>query len=510
MLKIIMWEKAMRRSLIVIYLAVASAIGAAGPAAGQTLTIAQDIDPADLYGSRSTNNPMFPILESLYLDNPHTGEIEPLLALSHEMVSETEVLIKLRDGVSFTNGEKMNAEAVAHSIKLFADPKTVPAYGIYASAIDTAEPVDELTVRLMLKKPSPIVQLLLAQVLVIPPKYWEQVGPKEFGQRPIGTGQFVLTEWLKDDRIVMDINPGYWGEAPTGFDKLVWKTVPEASSRAAGLKTGEFDLAIAIPAIDAIEIENLDDVGIYSGDVSRVFQLTLSALPQHETPIQNKLVRQALNYAIDKQTIIDALYYGKAKLLNGQVILPSQPGYDPDMKDYAFDPEKAKSLLAEAGYPDGFEVEFRCPANRYPQGQETCEAISGMLSNVGIKTSITLLESGEFIRQLISREYAPMGILGLGIPDDPSFGLAVYRSDWRYSYYQNPELDELIDASASLTDPDARAEAIRKASQLIYDEAVVVFLFGSREFYGHSKRLKNFATNTAQRYFFYDVVLEPK
>lgn len=500
----------MRRSLFMVFLVVAAALGFTAPVTGQTLTIAQDIDPADLYGSRSTNNPMFPILESLYLDNPHSGEIEPLLALEHEMVSDTEVLIKLREGVNFTNGEKMNAEAVAHSIKLFADPKTVPAYGIYASAIDTAEPVDEYTVRVLLKKPSPIVTLLLAQVLVIPPKYWEEVGPKEFGQKPIGTGQFVLTEWLKDDRIVMDINPDYWGEPPQGFDQLVWRTVPEASSRAAGLKTGEFDLAIAIPAIDAIEIEGLDDVSIYSGDVSRVFQLTLSSLPEHETPIQNKLVRQALNYAIDKQTIIDALYYGKAKLLNGQVVLPSQPGYDPDMRDYPYDPEKAKELLAEAGYADGFEIEFRCPANRYPQGQETCEAISGMLSKVGITTSITLLESGEFIRQLISREYAPMGILGLGIPDDPSFGLAVYRSDWRYSYYQNPELDKLIDASASLTDPDARAKAIRDASQLIFDEAVIVFLFGSREFYGHSNRLKNFATNTAQRYFFYDVVLEPK
>ena len=500
----------MYRTLIAFVLALAGFASPALPVFAQTLTIAQDFDPTDLYGSRSTNNPMFPILESLYLDNPLSGEIEPLLALDHEMVSDTEVLIKLREDVTFSNGEKMNAEAVAHSIRLFADPGTVPAYGIYAAAVDTAEPVDEYTVRLSLKKPSPIVPLLLAQVLVIPPAYWEEVGPGAFGQKPIGTGQFVLTEWIKDDRIVMDLNPDYWGEPPKGFDQLVWRTVPEATARAAGLKAGEFDLAIAIPAVDAIDIETLDGVDIYSGDVSRVFQLTLSSLPEHESPIQDKRVRQALNYAIDKQIIIDALYYGKAGLLNGQVVLPSQPGYDPDMRDYPYDPEKAAALLAEAGYPDGFEVEFRCPANRYPQGQETCEAISGMLSKVGIKTNITLLESGEFIRQLVNREYAPMGILGLGIPDDPSFGLAVYRSDWRYSYYQNPELDALIDAAASVTDPEERAAVIRQASQLMFDEAVIVYLFGGREFYGHSERLKNFATNTAQRYFFYDMELEPK
>ncbi|SEB65398.1 peptide/nickel transport system substrate-binding protein [Nitratireductor aquibiodomus] len=500
----------MYKTLAAFAMALGCSIAIPNTTTAQTLTIAQDFDPSDLYGTRSTNNAMFPILESLYLDDPATGKIRPLLALEHEMVSDTELLIKLRKGVSFSNGEPMNAEAVAHSIKLFADPKTVPAYGIYASTVDTAEAVDEHTVRVTLTKPSPIVDLLLAQILVVPPKYWEEVGPKGFGQKPIGTGQFLLTEWSKDDRIVMDLNPDYWGEPPKGFDKLVWKTVPEANARAAGLKTGEYDLAIAIPVIDAIEIENLDGVDIYSGDVSRVFQLTLSSLPQHEGPVQDKRVRQALNYAIDKQAIIDALYYGKAKLLNGQVILPSQPGYDPEMRDYPHDPEKAKALLAEAGYPDGIEIEFRCPSNRYPQGQETCEAISGMLSKVGIKTNITLLESGEFIRQLVNREYAPMGILGLGVPDDPSFGLAVYRSDWRYSYYQNPELDALIDASASTVDPKERAEIIRKASKLIYDEAVIVYLFGGREFYGHSERLKNFATNTAQRYFFYDVVLEPK
>ena len=253
----------MCRTLVKILFVLAGLIMPASSALSQTLTIAQDFDPSDLYGTRSTNNPMFPILESLYFDNPLSGQIEPLLALEHEMVSDTEVLIKLREGVSFSNGEKMDATAVAHSIALFADPKTVPAYGIYASAIDKAEPVDDLTVRLLLKKPSPIVRLLLAQILVVPPLYWEEVGAKAFGQKPVGTGPFVLTDWIKDDRIIMDLNPGYWGEYPKGFDQIVWRTVPEAAARAAGLKTGEYDLAIAIPAVDAIDIETLDGVDIY-------------------------------------------------------------------------------------------------------------------------------------------------------------------------------------------------------------------------------------------------------
>lgn len=479
------------------------------PAAhARTLTVAQDYDPSDLFGTLSTNNPMLAILESLYMDNPLTRKIEPHLALSHEKASEKEILIKLRSGVRFSNGEPMNAQAVAHSIKLFADPKVVPAYGIYAPMIERAEAVDELTVRLFLSRPNPLLELLLAQILIVPPKYWETVGAKGFGQSPIGTGPFKLTKWSKDDRIVMDRNATYWGPFPPGIDQIVWRTVPDATARAAGLKTGEFDLAISLPAVEAADVEAVDGLKIYAGDVARVFQLILSSLPQHKGPIQDKRVRQAINYAIDKTGIINALYDGKARPLNGQVILPSQPGYDPELKDYPYDPAKAKALLAEAGYPDGFLIEFRCPANRYPQGRETCEAILGMFAKVGIKAKLTLLESGEFIRQLVNRELAPIGILGIGVPDDPSFGLALYRSNWRYSYYQNPALDQAIDASASEMDPARRAASIRAAGRILYDDAAIAFLFGAREFYGYSKRLENFSTNTAQRYFFHYMTLK--
>lgn len=478
------------------------ALGA--PAAGaRTLTVAQDYDPADLFGTLSTNNPMLAILESLYMDNPVSHKIEPHLALGYEKVSDKEILIKLRSGVRFTNGEPMNAEAVALSIKLFASPKVVPAYGVYAPMIDRAEAADELTVRLFLARPTPLLDLLLAQILVVPPKYWETAGAKGFGQKPIGTGPFKLTRWAKDDRMVMDKNTDYWGKLPSGIDQIVWRVVPDATARAAGLKTGEFDLAVSLPAIEANDIEATKGLKIYSGDVARIFQLILSSLPQHKGPVQDRRVRQAINYAIDKTAIINSLYEGKAKPLNGQVILPSQPGYDPNLKDYPYDPAKAKALLAEAGYPTGFPIEFRCPANRYPQGRETCEAIADMLLKVGIKAKLTLLESGEFIRQLVSRELAPIGLLGIGVPDDPSFSLALYRSNWRYSYYQNPALDRLIDASSSEMDPAKRAAVIREADHILYDDAVIAFLFGAQQFYGYSTRLENFSTNTAQRYFFH-------
>lgn len=467
----------------------------------ETLTVALDYDPADLFGTLSTNNPMFAMLESLYLDDPKTGGIEPYLAVGHEMASPTEVIVKLREGVTFSNGEPMDAEAVVHSITLFADPSTIPAYGIYAPMIDHAEVVDDLTVKIVLTGPNPIVDLLLAQIIIVPPDYWAEVEKEGFGQNPIGTGPFVLTDWIKDDRLVMDPNPNYWGEMPAGIDKIVWRVVPEPSSRAAGLRTGEYDLAMNLPGIEVDAINNTDGLSVYEGEVARIFSLVLSSLDKHDTPVQNRLVRQAINHAIDKQSIIDALYFGKARALNGQVVLPTQPGYDPELTDYAFDPEKARALMAEAGYADGIDVDFRCPSNRYAQGLETCEAIAAMLQDVGIRANLVLLESGEFIGQFVRRELAPIGIIGLGVPNDPSFGLAVYQSDWRYSYYQNPEFDALLSSIRTEVDPDKRAELIRTASRVLYDDAAIAYLFGAQSFFGHSDQVEGFATNIAQRFF---------
>ena len=486
----------------------ASTVSLSGNAAAATLTIAQPYDPADLFGTLSTNNPSFAILEPLFFNNPLSGKIEPLLAESFEKVSETEILIKLRKGVSFTNGEPMNADAVVHSLRVFMDPKIASAYTVYSTGLAGAEKVDDHTVRLRLKHPYPALELMLAQVLVTPPAYWAEVGPKGFGQKPIGTGLFKLTEWVKDDRLVMDKNTGYWGKLPEGIDRLVWKAVPDDTARAAGLTTGEYGLAVNLPVTTAIELERRPDLKLIGVDSYRVFQVVQSSLETHPGPIQDKRVRQALNYAIDKKLIIDNLFFGKGGMLHGQILRKNQLGFDPAIDDYPYDPAKAKALLAEAGFPNGFEVGFKCPSNRYPNDRELCEAIAGMLDKVGVKTKITSLESGEFLRQFIARELAPLGLIGLGVPDDPGFAVAAYRSDYRYSYIKNAELDALIDAGARETDRAKRDAIYKKAMRIMHDEAPIIFLFAGVEFYGTTNKLENFKPSGDQRFYFYNTSLK--
>ena len=412
---------------LIILLVVAScifsalAVQAADVPRNRTLIIAQGFDPVYLWpngSTASTNlNAGAAIVESFMYTNVRTGEMEPLLAESWEWKSPTALQLNLRQGVKFTNGEPMNAEAAKFSLEVFMDPKITPAYSRYAKPLDHIEIVDEHTIIIHTKDPYPAMFLTLYRAFVVPPKYWREVGGADgFNQKPIGTGPFMLTEWIKDDRLVMDKNPDFWGEAPKGIDRVIWKPVPDDTARAAGLETGEYDLAASISVNSVDRIKNHPDLQLISGLSYRVYAVRLSCLEKDPGPIHDKRVRQALNYAVDKQSIVDNLFFGQAKVLQGQTLFEGQFGFNPNLKPYPYDPEKAKQLLAEAGYPDGFEVSFKFPSGRYAQDREVAEAVAGMLAKVGVKCKMTVLEPGEYLKQLRIRELGPLSFGGSAAP----------------------------------------------------------------------------------------------
>lgn len=479
----------------------------------RTLTVAQGFDPQTLWPNGTTAsdnlNAGGVIVEPLLWNNPATGKTQPLLADAWELAAPTTMKLSIRKGVSFTNGEPLNADAVVHSFKVFLDPKQAPAYANYAAAVDRVEKIDDMTVAVHTKFPYPPFELMLTQVYVTPPAYWASVGLDGYSQKPIGTGPFILKEWIKDNRLVMERNPQYWGQGPVGIDRLVWRPVPDDAARVAGFTIGEYDVATNIPITAIGEIERLPDRKVIQVPSYRIFQLILSSLDEHSSPLKDKKVRQAMNYAIDKTVIIDNLFAGRAFPLNGQVLRKEQIGFDPTLADYPFDPEKAKALLREAGYPDGFEIVFKFPSGRYAQDREVSEAIAGMLAKVGVRAKMVSLEAGEFLRQLRARELQPMAFLGLAPLDDPDFQVAQYRSSWRYSYMRNSDLDALIDAGAREPDRDKRTAIYRRAMQLMHEEAPIVFLYGGFDFYGVTNKLEGFQPRGDQRFFFYGVTLKP-
>ncbi len=476
------------------------------------LTIAQGFDPASLWPNFSTTQEEINIgnliVESLFWTSPERT-LQPILATGYELVDDKTAKIALRENIKFTNGEPLDADAVVHSVAVFTDVKQTPGYGRTSIIIDHAEKVDDKTVLLHLKQPYPALELVLGQIFVTPPKYWNEVGGSEgFGKKPVGTGPFKLNDWVRDSHIIMDANPDYWGDAPKGVKQLVMRPIPEDLARAAALLAGEVDIATNLPIAVLPQISAQGDLKVISVPGYRIFTIALSNRPKHTSPLQDVRVRQAVNYAVDKQAIINGLFSGQAKPLHGQVLRADQIGFDASIDDYAYDPAKAKALLAEAGYADGFEVDFRFPAGRYAQDKEVAEAISGMLAEVGIRTKMISLETGEFFRQMDDGELQPMGMFGLAPPDDPDMQVSQYRSDWRYSYVNNPDLDTLIDAGRQELDKEKRAEIYKKAMRLMHDQAHVLFLYQSVDQYGVSGRLKGFAPRGDQRWLMTGVSLE--
>jgi peptide/nickel transport system substrate-binding protein len=478
------------------------------PASADTLTIAQNFDPQTLWPNGTTAsdnlNAGSAMVESLFWQDPRVNEIRPLLATGFEMESPTSVIVKLREGITFTNGEPMNADAVVHSVNIFIDKEQTPAYAQVAQAFSGAEKVDDLTVRITLHDSYPPLALALSQIYVVPPNYWNEMGLEAYGQKPVGTGPFKFVEWVRDDKLVMERNEDYWGDLPEGIDGLIWRPVPDDAARVAGLTTGEYQVAKDLPVTAIPGLENEPEIKLVPVPSYRIYQIGLSSLPQHESPLQNKLVRQALNYAVDKEAIINSLFFGKAEPLNGQVLRKSQLGFNPDLQDYPYDPEKAKAMLAEAGYPDGFTIPFKFPSGRYAQDREVSEAVAGMLSKVGVKTEMIALEPGEFLRQLRSKELAPMYFVGLAPQDDPAFQASQYVSTWRYTPIANEEIDALAEAGAKEMDVEKRRKIYQDMMALMHEEAPIIFLYDGIDVYGTDARLQNFLPRGDGRMFFYD------
>ena len=461
-----------------------------------TLTIAQSFDPQSLWPNWSTTaenlSTSAEIVESLFWMNPATNKLVPLLAESYEMVDAKTAKLHLRKGVSFSNGEPMNADAVVHSIEVFSDTKQTPAYGRFGAMIDKVEALDDSTVLLSLKAPYPAIELMFDQIFITPPKYWDQVGAATFGQKPIGTGPFVLKEWIKDDHITMTRNPNYWGKAPEGVSTITWRPVPNDMSRAAGLLTGQYDVAENMPVGAIPQFDAQKDAKLIAVPSFRIFTIILSTLPQNQGPLQKKEVRQALNYAVDKKALLEGLFFGKGQLLDGQLLRRNELGFDPAVKDYPYDPAKAKAMLAAAGYPDGFTLNFKFPTGRYAQDREVATAVAGMLAKVGVKATMISLEAGQYLDQLSSRQLGPMALTGLAPGNDPDLQMGQYRSDWRYSYVQNPELDKLIDAGAAEMDPAKRTTIYNDMAVLVHDEAPTIFLYQGTDFWATSARVSGF------------------
>lgn len=298
------------------------------------------------------------------------------------------------------------------------------------------------------------------------------MGAAGFATGPIGTGPYRPREWLKDEKIVLEANPEYFQGVPR-IDEVIFRPIPETATRIAELKTGVVDVIVNVPPHQVESIAAMRELSVRTAPSSRIIFIVLTTTDGG--PLADTRVRQAINYATDKGAIIEALLGGYGKVLASP--LPSNAfGYDPDLKPYPYDPKKARQLLAEAGYPRGFEITFEAPSGRYLMDKEVAQAVNGFLQDVGIKTKFNVLEWGVFVGKLYQHAGAPMMLLGLGSStfDADAYLYTQLRSGELSSYYSNPNMDDLLDQARVETNPDKRQELYLEAQRLALDEAAVI------------------------------------
>ncbi|MBL8696803.1 MAG: ABC transporter substrate-binding protein [Alphaproteobacteria bacterium] len=477
-----------------------TALAAAGAAPGtlraqtpsrDTIVVAQGADAYTMDPAKHsvfpTANILFHIYEALVTQD-ETGKFLPLLALSWSNPEPTVWEFKLRPGVKFHNGEAFDAAAVKFSFDRALDPEFKSPYRSRIAVIKSVTVVDALTVRFATEKPYPTMLSTLYEAsfpaLIVPPAHVKAGGPDALARRAIGTGPYRFVEWAKDERVVIEANPDYWGGAPK-IRRIVWRPIPEARTRIAELKSGGIDLGGDIPPEEIAGL-NSGRTRVINVNSDLLYFVGLDTLKPG--PLQDKRVRQALNHAVDADAMQRTLLAGLGQRI--AVTLPRNAfGYDESVQPYAYDPARAKQLLAEAGHPNGFKIQLITRQGRYLKDKEVTQAVAGYLARVGVEVELKYVEPGVWaqISERKGRDGLSFGGWS-GMDADLVWYPLLFTGQYQ-SYYSNKELDELLIKGRSTLDDGERKAAYAAAARLIKEEAPHIPLFVPPLIYATSTRL---------------------
>ena len=419
--------------------------------------------------------------------------IEPALAESWERLDDLTMRFKLRKGVKFHNGEAFNAEVVKFSVDRVLDPKTAaPFRQSRYSMLASPQVVDEYTVDIKTTKPDPVLLARLTgwHMAMIPPQYVKEKGAETFAKSPVGTGPYRFVDWVRDGPITFERNSDYWRGAPA-VNRIVFRSVPENQARVAALRSGEADIITFLPPDDiptiqgnsALRVETVPSTGILFGQIYYT-----------KPPTDNKLVRQALNYAIDVDSLIKNVLGGYA--IRVPTALPEFIfGYDPKIEPYSYDPQKAKDLLKEAGFPNGVEITFDSVQGRYLKDKEVAQAMAGMLEKAGFKVKLNLYEVSRVWDMQLKGEIGQLSVWGWGNQmfdaDDtlyPEFHSFPKSTQQRESDF-DPEIDQWVEEARTTLDEKLRLELYSKVQARIKENAPWIYLFQQVDVYGVSNKV---------------------
>ncbi len=449
---------------------------------------AATLDPGTQYDT-SSYSVYGNIYDTLLARDSQTGEIKPYLATSFEVVEPTTWQFKLREGITFHNGEPLNAEAVKFSIERILSPELQSPQRANYSLVDHVEIVDPYTVRIITKEPFPALSAYLTTHRVVPPEYTKEHGADHLAANPVGTGPYKFVEWVKGDHITLEATPTYWNGTPP-VKRVTFRPVSEASTRVADLISGQVDLIFGVNPDEIERITSQPNLTILSTPTERVAYLMMQSLDNFDSPTKNPKVREAMSYAIDRETLLAILLQGHGEITN-QLLSPQHFGYDPSIAPYTYDPEKAKALMAEAGYGDGFKVRF-VTSPTYPIGNLVVQALQEQLRQIGIEVDIESLEWSLYLKKIQNKDWQDIrfGQWSCSCLDADGVLYPLYHSESGWSAYSNGDVDAALQAGKSTIDPEERRAAYSEALRMLREQTPILPLWQVVADYGAKNTLK--------------------
>ena len=425
-------------------------------------------------------------------------EVEPALATSWEFVEPTRLRFTLRDGVTFHNGNPFTADDVVASLERASHEDSPVKSNIPSLA--SVEKVDDLTVDLVLRGPDPIVLNYLTNILILDKEWMDENGallPADMRQgrenyavaNSNGTGPFKLESRQPDAQTGLVVNEGWWDEPQHNLTRIEFSPIGSDATRIAALLSGELDFITPAPLQDIERINSADGVSVIEAPELRTIMLGMNYSDTlHNSnitdanPLKDVRVRQALQQAIDMDLIQKKVMRERSRN-SALLVAPQVPGYQEALdKRPAADVAKAKALLEEAGYPEGFEVGFDCPNDRYVNDEEICQAITAMWARIGVKAQLTAQTKGKHFEKVLAggADIYMVGWATLPMLDTYSVLSALLHTPgdrmgaWNPGGYSNAEIDALTTKVATELDADARLAMMSEALRIARDDVAII------------------------------------
>jgi peptide/nickel transport system substrate-binding protein len=462
----------------------------AAPVVRDTLTIAIGAEPESLDPVRMTSAPAATIGEHvierlIYMEED--GTLTPMLATSWSSNAEGTVwTFQIRQGVTFHDGAPLNAEAVRANLARFINPEVRAAYAFLLGSVREIRAIAEYTLQMTLAQPfAPIISHLSHSFIgIVSPRQLQGLAPTASVENPIGTGPYRLASWNRGERVTLVVNENFWGTRPQ-IPNIVFNFIPEESARIIALETGEADAIMSVAPSELARLRANPDIDVVAQTSVRNIYIGFNHL---RAPFTDVRVRQALNYAIDKQAIVNSIFEGNA-IVSDAPVATAVFGHA-SVGPYEYNPARARQLLAEAGFPNGFDMVLHHPTGRYLLDATVAQAIQAMLAQVGVRATLQTREWSaylQFTSQPPAQAEYDAFMLGWGtVTLDSDYGLfaLLHSVQWNPNgnnrgFYKNERVDQLLSQARVNTNPAQRERLYADAMRLIWDDAAWIFLYNA-------------------------------